>query len=126
MMSCVLSTLVHADTPQSPDPNKPKAPANYKISITNPTPEQTFQNDVQDFSVSLSIQPDLDKEDSVVILVDGNQVGDPVNVASITVPRLERGSHTLQAKIIQPKGNGASSDTITIYQQRSSAKLPAS
>jgi hypothetical protein len=81
---------------------------------------------VQDFSVSLSIQPDLDKEDSVVILVDGNQVGDPVNVASITVPRLERGSHTLQAKIIQPKGNGASSDTITIYQQRSSAKLPAS
>ena len=124
MLSCMLGTLVHADTVQKLEPKKPKVPPNYTISITNPTSEQTFQNDVQDFSVSVDIKPELEKEDSVIVLVDGKEVGDPAHAPSVSVPRLDRGSHTLQAKIIQPKGKGATSETITIYQQRASVKMP--
>jgi len=97
---------------------------NYTIEITSPAPEQTFQNEADPTTVTLSIKPELEQDDTVEVLLDGSAVGEPSHSSSVTLPRLERGSHTLQAKIIQPKGKGAISDTITIYQQHPSKLMP--
>lgn len=92
-------------------------PANYSIRITDPPNEQTFRNQ-QQVTVALDIIPGLQDGDAVVVLVDGKAVGEPVAATSITLPVLNRGSHTIQAKIIQPKGKGAVSQTITIFQHQ--------
>lgn len=97
--------------------------ASYSIEITNPTSEETFQNDTQSITVAVSITPALAPEDKVAVYVDGTATAEPIHATNIEIPYLERGPHTIQAKIIQKAGNGAESSTITIYQQRSSALL---
>jgi hypothetical protein len=108
------------------DLQKPKTKAipQYTISITKPQSDETLQNDTQELTVDVSITPELEKEDTVAIYVDGIQNGEAINNTSITIPPLERGSHTLQAKITQPKGKGAESNVITIFQHRHSKLLP--
>ena len=103
---------------------KPKPIPQYTISLTSPVAEQTFQSGDETIAVSVAVNPPLEPDDKVVILVDGQVVGDPSSSTSLILPWLERGEHTLQAKIIQPKGNGAETPVITIYQQRTSTLLP--
>ncbi len=115
--SCLFSPLISADRQSSPPV--------YTINITDPTDQETFQNDAQSITVTVSVTPDLAPNDNVVILVDGSESGDPQHATSIALPYLERGPHTLQAKVIQPDGQGATSSAITIYQQRTSKLLHA-
>lgn len=102
----------------------PKPIPQYSIKITSPKPDETFQNEAQSITVTVAVTPELEPEDKVVAYVDGSTVGEPIHSTSIALPWLERGSHTLQAKIIQPKGRGAETETITIFQQRTSKLLP--
>ena len=103
---------------------EPKPIPQYAIKITSPKPDETFQNSSQSITITVVITPELEPEDKVVAFVDGNAVGEPIHSTSISLPWLERGSHTLQAKIIQPKGRGATTDIVTIFQQRTSKLLP--
>lgn len=96
----------------------------YSIKIISPQPDQTFQNAAQSITLIVAITPELADEDKVIAFVDGNAVGEPIHATDINLPWLERGSHTLQAKIIQPKGRGAETNIITIFQQRASKLLP--
>lgn len=126
LLALIFASLVNATEITVPVlATKPKPIPQYKITIVSPEPDETFQNDTQDFSVIVSVKPDLEKEDSVAVYADGVQVGDAVNSTSLVIPPLERGSHTIQAKIIQPKGKGAESEVITIFQQRHSPLLPS-
>lgn len=102
----------------------PKPIPQYSITIVSPKPEETFQNEAQSITLTVAITPELEPEDRVVAYVDGSAVNDPIHSSTIALPWLERGSHTLQAKIIQQKGRGAESETITIFQQRKSKLLP--
>ena len=70
------------------------------------------------------VTPALEPEDKVIALLDGHPVGEPIDSIHLALPWLARGSHTLQAKIVQPKGPGAVSSVITIFQQRTSKLLP--
>ncbi len=97
----------------------------YTVEIESPQDQQTFPSATQSIPVTLSITPTLQANDLVTLYVDGQASGDPVNSTSITLPALERGSHTLQAKVTHSSGEDAGeSDTITIYQQRVSKLLP--
>jgi len=122
-LSCFFAANTQAATPEAPPAVAKPAPS-YTIQITSPKANDVLQNDTQELHVSVSISPNLESEDKVEILVDGHQSGTPVQGTSIQVPALERGSHTLQAKIIQPKGKGATSDSITVTQQRASKLSP--
>ncbi|HEV2523860.1 MAG TPA: hypothetical protein VGU44_01850 [Gammaproteobacteria bacterium] len=106
------------------DDKTPKPIPQYVIKITSPQPEETFQNSAQSITITVVVTPELDPEDKVVALVDGIAVGEPIHSTDIALPWLARGSHTLQVKVIQPKGRGAATDVITIFQQRTSKLLP--
>jgi hypothetical protein len=122
--SVAFAAEVNSTTKVIVEKPKPKPIPQYTISIVSPQPDETFQSSTQEFTVKVDIKPDLEKEDTVVILVDGSQSGEPISSTSITIPPLERGSHTIQAKIIQPKGKGAESNIVTMFQQRHSKLLP--
>ena len=106
------------------DDKTPKPIPQYTIKIISPKPDETFQNSAQSITITVTVTPELEPEDKIIAFVDGNAVGEPIHSTSIALPWLERGSHTLQAKIIQPKGRGAATDVITIFQQRTSKLLP--
>ncbi len=127
IVQCFIGQVALADNAPTLTDTKnapPKPIPQYTIKIASPAPEQTFQNEAQSINVSVNVTPALEQEDLIALYVDGTASGDPGSSATITTPWLERGSHTLQAKIIQPKGKGAESEVITIYQQRTSKLLP--
>lgn len=97
----------------------------YTISIISPKSEETFQNSTQAFTVTVSVSPALEPEDTVAVEVDGSPAGAAVHGNDITIPPLERGDHTIIARVIQPKGKGAESAPVTFFQQRTSKLLPA-
>ena len=117
----LVPTTLWAANAQTSDQSK--AAPQYTIEIASPLNGETFQNSTDTITVSVTITPALEEEDNVAIVVDGAQSA-PAHSTSVSIPRLERGSHTLQAKVIQPKGSGASSALITVYQQRTSKLLP--
>lgn len=95
----------------------------YTIVITHPSDQQTITTSGDTVDVSVTVTPDLKEKDTVTIHVDGTQALEPIHATTLSVPRLDPGAHTLQAKVIQPDGKGAESPTITIFQQRISGIL---
>jgi hypothetical protein len=95
-------------------------PPQYSIQISNPMDNQTFENAREELPVTVTTTPALENGDMIQIYLDGQPVGDPRSSTTITIPRLERGTHTLQAVVIQSRGMGATSNLITIHQKRNS------
>jgi Domain of unknown function (DUF4124) len=79
-------------------------PAYTGCSITSPTPDEVFLNTFT-VSATLSVQPGLRGGDRVVISLDGKPVaGLPESGTQFTLSQVDRGSHSLQATILD--GNG--------------------
>lgn len=109
----------HVATP----PQDLKKIPEYTVVISNPIDQQTITTAADTVDVSVTVTPDLAEKDTVTIHVDGTQVLEPIHATTLTIPRLDPGTHTLQAKVIQADGNGAESATITVFQQRISGIL---
>jgi hypothetical protein len=121
IFACLLfSGNLVAEAPTSSLFTIPSAPTVYYIRIVSPESEEKFQNSTQNLTVIVQVTPILEAQDKIQMYVDGLPAGDPQQGLSIELPWLPRGSHTLQAKIIQANGPGAESDVITIFQQRTS------
>lgn len=120
-------------------PIAPQIPISYRINITTPADQETLDRDASVATVvGLTVTPLLHERDTLQLLLDGKVVStqggqpqDPsqtvprnIQVLSFTLPYLERGAHTIQAKVVGADGRdkGASS-IITVYQQRVSTLL---
>ncbi len=81
----------------------PSKVQDYSLTIVSPQADQTFQRMVDAISASVAVQPELRNGDHVQLAVDGQK---PVDGMSLQIPegQLERGEHTLKAKIISGKG----------------------
>src|SRR4051812_24123226 len=90
VMSTAMAWGASASTPQVEQKPIPQ----YSIHLESPKAEETFQSATQTLSVVVNVAPSLETGDSVVIFVDGKQSGEPSSSTSVTVPALERGSHT--------------------------------
>lgn len=103
----------------------------YTITILDPTEGTTFQNQTTTIPVTFSISPALQKSHKVQLIVDGQpDLSQPTgnfnpSKMTINISKLERGSHTVQVKIMdKDKKLLGTSTPITIHQQRSSKLLP--
>ena len=92
----------------------------YKeISIANLTDQQTFWN-TPEIPVTVNIVPGLQQNDRVQLVLDGTVYGQPSDAPQFTLAQLPRGTHTLQAQVINPAGQViAQSPTITIFIHQS-------
>lgn len=95
----------------------------YQINIISPEEDETFQNAAQSIRVLLEIFPALAPGDTVVLYVDGKQATDPTHDTFIMLPWLERGTHVLQAIILQQDGTRTESGPVQFFQQRTSRIL---
>ena len=76
-----------------------------KFKIAEPTDNLTIRNPQGYVPVVINIQPALQKNDKIQILIDGISFGIAQASTSFKLEAIERGSHTLSAQIINAAGN---------------------
>lgn len=90
------------------------------FAITAPQQEQTIRFDGSAIQVSVSIEPQLGKEHSVVISLDGKEIARG-RQSSFNLPQVFRGSHTLNAWIEDESGTTLiKADPITFFMRQHS------
>lgn len=85
--------------------------------IKSPTDQQTFQNE-REIPVEVSVKPDLQKDDTIQLFIDGQAYGNPVTSTHIVTKQLDRGLHTVYVVLYnQSKSIIKKSGTIIFFVQ---------
>ena len=107
-------------------PTQQAANRYQSLSILSPTNDTTLRNITQ-LGISVSISPVLLGQHSLVLLDNGQPVGEPGRSLSMSIKELHRGTHVLQVKVVDAQGQTLiSSETVTIHAHRPSVLHPNS
>ena len=99
--------------------------SNYQVSIVDPAEEATVFNNSGDVLVRVTVVPSLASGDQVELLVDGFPAAAPGTTLDFPLSGLVRGTHKLQARIIDSTGNvGSVSPSSTFYVWEASRLFP--
>jgi len=90
------------------------------IRLLSPLDQQTLRDNEGMISVSVATNQKLGKDHSTQLLLDGTQYGQPQTQLNWRLSNIDRGSHTLQAQILNNGKVIASSEVITVYLHRAS------
>ena len=111
--------------PSQPVPKSPAASNTKKqpalkyesLTITSPADAETIRQNVANVNVAISARPGLQAGygHNLQLLFDGEQVGDPGRKLSFTLAAVDRGSHTLQAVILEANGTVVMRSAITTF-----------
>ncbi|HEC72967.1 MAG TPA: DUF4124 domain-containing protein [Methylophaga aminisulfidivorans] len=104
--------------PESTEQNVP----DYVINITSPADNESIWVNNGDVKVTMTVEPSLDKErgDGIVLLLDGNSAAGPQTTLSYQFSNLSRGSHQLEAKVVNNQGEEITSSSITFHLHQAS------
>lgn len=96
------------------------APVSYNVSIIEPKTEQLYTHDIQSIPVSISIAPQLQPTDSIVLMLNNQSYGTFDNPAGITLDNLPRGQYQMQINVVSKSDNKiiSQSPAVTFFQQR--------
>ena len=126
--------LINVPKPASYKPpvinNVPDAPRadlvqGYELSISSPQEDEALWANDGNVPVSVDLEPALnsEKEEKLVIILDGMPVGEPQSSTSFTVPIIERGSHTIAVSLVDKAGMTlATSAPVTFQYHRPSVR----
>ncbi|MEM7027244.1 MAG: DUF4124 domain-containing protein [Pseudomonadota bacterium] len=93
------------------------------ITITQPVNEQTIRDNQGALLIELNIEPRLPTSSSIVVEIDGIEKYKG-KATKFDLLNIERGSHTIQAFLIDQLGNKVvSSDSAVFYMHRASKLL---
>lgn len=103
-----------------------KKRASYtEFKIVSPADQETLQNPVT-IPVRIAVEPELQLEDKIQVLLDGQKVGQPELSTSFNVPGVERGTHSISAVIIDPRNIIIKeSNKVTVFVKRTNLNSPA-
>ncbi len=91
------------------------------VRIVQPGADSTIPPGQLDLIVQISTSPAIALNHRIQLLFDGAPWGDPAAATSFVIDNLIRGSHQLQAQVINDIGEViASSPSVTIYVKRGS------
>ena len=118
-------TDIQVDT--SPRSRAEPAQSYNALQITSPQSNQTMFASEGPVNVQVNVDPGLQPGHSIQILLDGvNISGEGSTSLSATVPQVERGTHSLQAKVVDSSGETVvSSTTVMFHVQQTSINSPA-
>jgi len=99
---------------------KKKAEVKYEsIKITTPENDAVVRSNNGNVDVVVEVEPKLTKANLILILLDSKPAHKPQYGNKVTLIHLDRGSHLLQAQILDKKENVImSSDVIAFHLQR--------
>lgn len=104
--------------PAPAQPAAPSAAAYDTLTIASPTDGQSVFSAAGSLDVSIRISPALHAEHTLQVLLDGAPAGFAQD-GTLTLEGLSRGSHSLQAQVLDADGRVVqSSSTISVQLQR--------
>jgi hypothetical protein len=93
--------------------------------IVSPSQQETLWNTGGTVAVQLAIEPQLQANHRIDVLVDGQRRNLNATGPQLSVPEVFRGSHTLQAVIVDQRGNELlRSPVISLTVQQTSIQNP--
>ncbi len=106
-----------------------KAPAKAAyahFSIAQPADNATIRSNTGTVQVHLSLKPNLHPGDHIALKVDGQPQGGDITTTQVTFQNLNRGTHTVQAQVVNAQGDVViSTAVVTFYLHRASRLLPS-
>ena len=109
---------------ESAEPPEPKVFKYTDFDIVSPEDKQTIWNEPE-LNVSLRLKPALNEaeEHSLWLLLDGNAVVENSQSLSMSIGRVERGAHKLQAEVRDANGKViVRTRTAVVFIQQASAR----
>ena len=90
-----------------------------RVALVAPEDDSLVHYDQPEVLVQLTLTPELQPGHLVQFYLDQSAYGKPLAATSCTITDLERGAHTLSARVYSPQGAVlATAKTITIHVQR--------
>lgn len=99
-----------------------------RFVIASPAPETTIRDNAGNVSMVVQVEPSLQVERGhrIQFMVDGVDQGEPVDSAGITFQNVDRGSHTLSARIVDADGTTLeTTPPVTVFVHRTTVNAPA-
>ncbi|MBY5994119.1 DUF4124 domain-containing protein [Ferrimonas balearica] len=108
----------------TPPPEVLEAPS-YRIKLIEPDSEATVRDNNGQLNLSISLEPELLPDHRIELLLDGEVVRTVGGAGSFALDNLDRGEHSLQARVIDENGKVlASSGKRTVFLHRHSRLIP--
>mgnify|MGYP001154509315 CR=1 FL=1 len=90
--------------PSTTAPKQDEPASDYtSLAITDPADDTAIRSNSGDLSVSISLQPALKADHSLVLLVDDQPMGNYAD-GSVSLTNVDRGTHTLTAQVLDKDG----------------------
>jgi len=88
----------------TPKPKQPKQEVLYKtFLVSNPADGAGLRSNNGNVSISLTLQPPLRPNHSIIITLDGKEVSNGPS-SNISLQNIERGTHSISASVIDGSG----------------------
>ncbi len=101
--------------------NTPQGEAYTTLAFVSPANDATIRDNQGNVAVQLNIEPPLRNGHSIALSIDGDRQGQTVATTTFTLSNLERGTHQLQASIVDAQGSELiSSGVLTVHMMRPS------
>lgn len=122
------TNTVAAPVPAAPRPAADaEAPLRYsRLEITGvPDDDATLRANAGNFTVGVSLEPSLQADDLLQVLLDGQPLAPPGTQTSFQLGQIDRGTHSLQAVILRDGKPLQSSASVSFTLQRVHIGSPA-
>ncbi len=107
------------DNGQATDEETPQL---FTITLTKPAEKATVRENNGNVEVAWKLSRALGKNESVIVLLDGKDMGIKIKSNGAKLTNVDRGTHTLQVEVIKMLGDTqlseVKSDTVTFYMHR--------
>jgi hypothetical protein len=118
-----LSPVDVARASSIPDPNPKPTVTQYQLSFVSPLPDQVIRKP-EPVSVNVNSVPALANGDVMTILLNGVVVANG-NSATVSTEGLDRGSHSLSARVVNSAGQVVSQASSSLNIQQVNVNSPA-
>lgn len=111
-------------TPYQP-PRETQSPGRSyeRFAISSPGNDEAIRDNTGNITVSVSLSPVLDAGHQIEYLLDGVLV-ETTGATSIQLQNVDRGSHTITARVVDHRGAVLDESSVTVHLQRTSVLQP--
>lgn len=120
-------TPTPAGDPAPSDPAVPKFAGYDKIAIVNPPNDGTVWDNSGNVSIEIAVAPALQGPlgHKLVVLLNGQALGEPITATNFTVTSLDRNTYTLQARIVDAGGQVLGESPPSVFHMKRISVAPA-
>lgn len=108
------------ESPASADPGDTDIPTTgySSFQLAEPEANQTVRSDTGEVKIAIFLEPALEEGHEIQLVVDGRPLEGKFTSTQLLLSDLGRGSHTLQAKIVDGEGETVASTQVLNFHVR--------